>query len=96
MTKFLNFQKIFPLFACVQTGNFWFLFFGNWILFFCLGFHRGTFVEGGRHKAEITGLEVTQLNNVLVSSSLDGTIKVRRSSLSSLSSLSSPPSLSFA
>ena len=52
---------------------------GQRILFFSnsgVGLHRGAFVDGDRRKAEITGLELTQINNVLVSSSLDGTIKV--------------------
>lgn len=40
------------------------------------GIHRGTFVGKLGHKGEITGLIVTQLNNILISSSLDGTIKV--------------------
>eukprot|EP01127_Copromyxa_protea_P001324 TRINITY_DN11347_c0_g1_i1.p1 TRINITY_DN11347_c0_g1~~TRINITY_DN11347_c0_g1_i1.p1 ORF type:complete len:891 (+),score=165.54 TRINITY_DN11347_c0_g1_i1:16-2688(+) len=40
------------------------------------GIHRGQFTGPDGHKAEITGLEITQLNNVLISASLDGTIKL--------------------
>eukprot|EP01126_Amoeba_proteus_P026200 TRINITY_DN2597_c0_g1_i10.p1 TRINITY_DN2597_c0_g1~~TRINITY_DN2597_c0_g1_i10.p1 ORF type:complete len:925 (-),score=181.40 TRINITY_DN2597_c0_g1_i10:62-2836(-) len=38
------------------------------------GLHRGVFSGLGQHESEITGLEVNQLNNILISSSLDGLI----------------------